>query len=79
MLYEQCDSLYNFITFQGGPIPFTLPEFILAWMIRETLFVFVYFEAVLNVRGVTWGKKTYTLSNFGQSLSISSGKSILPI
>jgi len=65
---------------QNAPLPFSIAEFLIAWLIRESLYVLVYFEAVLNVRRVTWGKRTYTLSNFGQSLRISSNQSsILPI
>ena len=51
----------------------------LAWVIRETLYIFVYFEAIVNVRRIKWGKRTYRLSSFGEHLDIVSDKSILPI
>lgn len=74
--------VFDFIQMKGvqnGPLPFSIPVFLLAWVIRESLYVFIYFEAILNVRRITWGKRTYFLSNFGQSLSIASDRSILPI
>jgi len=64
---------------QNGPIPFPLLTFLVAWIVRELLYVFVYFDAICNVRRITWGKKTYHLSNFGESLRVVSDKSILPI
>lgn len=67
------------VVVQNGPLPFSIPVFLLAWVIRESLYVLIYFEAVLNVRRITWGKRTYFLSNFGQSLSIATDRSILPI
>jgi len=51
--------------------------FLAAWLIRELLFIFIYFEAVSNVRHITWGKRTYRLSDFGRSLSIASDRSAL--
>ncbi len=67
------------IVFQNGPPPFNLLTFFIAWFIRETLYVFVYFEAVINVRHIKWGKRTYRLSNFGESLTVVTDKTILPI
>lgn len=64
---------------QNGPLPFGKLTFILSWLIRETLVILVYFEAIFGVRRIKWGKRTYRLSNFGESLKVVSDKSILPI
>lgn len=50
-----------------------------AWLIRELLYVLVYFEAIINVRHVKWGKRTYRLSSFGESVNIVTDKTVLPI
>ena len=65
--------------FQRTGLPFSFPMFVLAWLVRETLYIFVYFEAVINVRRIKWGKRTYRLSSFGEHLDIVSDKNILPI
>ena len=67
---------------QNGALPFSLLTFIVAWMARELLYVFVYCEAVCNVRHITWGRRTYRLSNFGEQLKLNSDKSsglLLPV
>lgn len=64
---------------QNGPIPFSRFMFVIAWVIRELLYVFVFFEACINARRIKWGKRTYRLSNFGEQLDIESDKAILPI
>ena len=71
--------LITVFQFQRGPPPYPIPMLMLAWIIRETLFIFVYFEAIVNVRRIKWGKRTYRLSSFGEHLDIVSDKSILPI
>jgi len=60
---------------QNGALPFSLLTFIIAWMARELLYVFVYCEAVCNVHHITWGRRTYRLSNFGEQLKLNSDKS----
>jgi hypothetical protein len=70
---------YRLFPLQNGGLPFGKLTYLLAWLIRETLVILVYFEAVLGVRHIKWGKRTYRLSNFGESLEIVSDKSILPI
>ncbi|KAI0208508.1 Ceramide glucosyltransferase-B [Lamellibrachia satsuma] len=64
---------------QNGPMPFNKYMFLVSWMIREMLFILVYFEAIFNVRHIKWGRRTYRLSNFGESIEIANDKSILPI
>jgi len=64
---------------QHGPLPFGTVTFVIAWVIRELLYLSVYFEAVVNVRRIKWGKRTYRLSNFGESLEVVSDKSLLSI
>ncbi|ELT91838.1 hypothetical protein CAPTEDRAFT_221670 [Capitella teleta] len=56
---------------QNHSLPFGKLTFLVAWLIRESLVIFVYFEAVFGVRYIKWGKRTYRLSNFGESLEIS--------
>jgi len=68
-----------FLVLQHGPLPFSLPKYVLAWVIRELLYVFVYFEAVCNVRRIKWGRRTYYLSNFGESIKIADDKPIVSI
>jgi len=60
---------------QNGPLPFSLATYVSAWIIRELLVIFIYFEAVSNVRHITWGKRTYRMSDFGRSLSIANDRS----
>jgi hypothetical protein len=62
---------------QNGRLPFTLPVFVAAWMTRELLFVLVYFEAIFNVRRIQWGKRTYRLSNFGQTLELDNTRTVM--
>jgi len=69
--------LYVCVCLQNGPLPFSLLTFVAAWLIRELLFIFIYFEAVSNVRHITWGKRTYRMSDFGRSLSITNDRSAL--
>lgn len=64
---------------QNGPLPFGKLTYLLAWLTREFLWVMGYFEAILNPRRVTWGKRTYRLSRYGESLEIVSDKAVLPI
>ena len=59
-----------FESFQNGPLPFGKLTYICAWIIRETVFVYTFFEAILNVRQIKWGKRTYRLSNFGRSMDV---------
>jgi len=63
------------LSVQNGALPFSLLTFVVAWMARELLYVFVYCEAVCNVRHITWGRRTYRLSNFGEQLKLNSDKS----
>ncbi|XP_064618504.1 ceramide glucosyltransferase-B-like isoform X2 [Lineus longissimus] len=64
---------------QGAePLPFSIPEFVVAWFIRELLTVWVYFEALFNVRHIRWGKRRYRLS-LGGHTEIVSDKSVLPL
>jgi len=60
---------------QNGPLPFSLVTYIVAWVARELLYIFIYFEAVSNVRHITWGKRTYRMSDFGRSLSVANDRS----
>jgi len=62
---------------QNGALPFSLLTFVAAWLTRELLFIFIYFEAVSDVRHITWGKRTYRMSDFGRKLSVASERSSL--
>jgi ceramide glucosyltransferase len=64
---------------QNGPLPFRFPLFVVAWMTRELLFVFVYFAAVVDVGRITWGKRTYRLSNCGRTLDVDNSRSAVLI
>lgn len=62
---------------QNGPLPFSFATFLAAWMVRELLYVFVYFEAVVNVRRIHWGRRTYRLSNCGQSVDLDTDRTLM--
>ncbi|KAK2162076.1 hypothetical protein LSH36_104g00036 [Paralvinella palmiformis] len=53
---------------QGGPLPFSKLTYIGAWLVRELLYFIVYFEAVIDVRHIIWGNRTYRLSHFGRTV-----------
>lgn len=57
-------------TVQNGPLPFSCTTYVLAWAIRELLYIFIYIEAICNVRRIKWGRRTYYLSNFGESIKV---------
>lgn len=64
---------------QNGPLPFSKLTFLIAWLIRELLYVLIFLEAVISARRITWGKRTYRLSNFGGHIELVTDKSILPL
>ena len=68
-----------FFNFQKSNLPSSWCSYVVAWVIRELLYVLIYFEAIINVRHVSWGKRSYRLSNFGESVQIVSDKGVLPI
>lgn len=64
---------------QNGPLPFSMLTYFSSWLVSEMLFVFIYFEAIINPCRITWGKRTYKLSRFGRSIEITNNRSILPL
>jgi hypothetical protein len=48
--------------------------YVMAWVVRELLYVFVYIEALCHVQHITWGRRTYRLSNFGETLQLDGEK-----
>ena len=49
-----------FCVFQGGPLPFSKFEFLVAWLLRELLSPYVLFTCHRN-QTVTWRNKKYRL------------------
>jgi len=64
---------------QRLPYAFSWCTFILAWVIRQLLYILIYFEAIVNVRYISWGKRLYRMSHFGTSLEVVTDKSLIPI
>uniref|UniRef100_A0A5K3ENC9 ceramide glucosyltransferase n=1 Tax=Mesocestoides corti TaxID=53468 RepID=A0A5K3ENC9_MESCO len=52
---------------QGGPLPFNVLTFMMAWWLREVLTYVIYAKAVLHPRTVKWGAHTYHLSLGGHT------------
>lgn len=59
---------------QNGSPPFSKLEFIAAWLFREFLTTFVYFEAILQPRTIQWGSRVYKVS-FGGLTTLVKDKS----
>ncbi|CAH1796489.1 unnamed protein product, partial [Owenia fusiformis] len=68
----------NLRMIENGPLPFNKLQFALGWFIRETLVIFVFFEALTNPWRIKWGKRTYRVSCGGHT-EILNDKAILPI
>ncbi|XP_060601487.1 ceramide glucosyltransferase-like isoform X1 [Ruditapes philippinarum] len=55
---------------QGSP-PFSKIQYLFAWILREILAVWVFFEALVSPRTIKWGKRTYKLSLGGHTEIVS--------
>ncbi|XP_053405294.1 ceramide glucosyltransferase-like isoform X2 [Mercenaria mercenaria] len=56
---------------QHGNPPFSKLQYLFAWCLREFLAVWVFFEALISPRTITWGKRTYKLSLGGHTEIVS--------
>ncbi|VDL95051.1 unnamed protein product [Schistocephalus solidus] len=52
---------------QNGPLPFSFPTFLLAWLTRELLTYVVFVKALIHPQTVKWGAFTYILSLGGHT------------
>lgn len=52
---------------QNGPLPFSKFEFILCWILREFVAIWIFFEGLVHPRTIKWGKRTYRLSLGGHT------------
>ncbi|XP_064608571.1 ceramide glucosyltransferase-B-like isoform X2 [Liolophura sinensis] len=63
---------------QGGSVPFSKLQFLLAWITRELINYYVYFEALMNPRRIKWGKRTYKVT-LGGHTEIAREKGSIPL
>lgn len=48
-----------FISFQNGPLLFSKPEYVLAWIVRELTSTYIFILAVANPHYIKWGARTF--------------------
>ncbi|CAH8549618.1 unnamed protein product [Dicrocoelium dendriticum] len=44
---------------QHGPLPLSVPKFLLVWLFREMLVYVIFLKAITNPSAITWGKYSY--------------------
>lgn len=52
---------------QNGPPPFSKVEYVLCWLLREVVAIWIFFEALVHPKTIRWGKRTYRLSLGGHT------------
>ncbi|KAK3595171.1 hypothetical protein CHS0354_002770 [Potamilus streckersoni] len=62
--------LYDYFQLRAvnnGPVMFSKIEFLLAWIVRELLAIWIFIEAILSPRTVKWGRHTYRVTLGGHT------------
>lgn len=52
---------------QNGPLPFSKFEFLLCWLLREVVAIWIFLEGIVRPKTIRWGKRTYRLSLGGHT------------